>query len=112
MKINNDLDSVIEYLSSNPKIKWNPYPDYNGKIYEALGMLAPDMKYQKNYKRLGRKPIEKMNRREIATMLTFILRGERFSDGHIALYVENGDLLKLMLQLKKLDEKRLFFKRK
>lgn len=110
MKITENLDSVIEYLSSNPKIETNPYPEYNEKIYQALGMLKTDMKYQKRYKKLEGKPIEKMNRREIATMLTFIVRGERFSVGHIASYVESGDLLKLMLQLKKLNEERLLFR--
>lgn len=55
-----------------------------------------------NHEKIANKPIGEMNKKEIATMLTFISRGERFCDGHIASFVESGDLLKLMIRLKEL----------
>lgn len=45
------------------------------------------------------KAIEEYNLDELKTMFTFINRGERFCDGHIAAYVENGDLLRLLKRL-------------
>lgn len=95
-----ELEAVIEYLQKNSKIEFNPYPIYSKEIYQALEALEIDEKYQSNYEKLKGKGIEEMNKKEIATMLTFITRGERFCDGHIASYVESGDLLKLMLRLK------------
>lgn len=93
---------VIEYLQKNNKIEYNPYPVYSAEIYKALGALEPDKKYMSHYKKLVNKPIEEMNKKEIATMLTYISRGERFCDGHIAKYVESGELLRLMLRLREL----------
>ena len=107
-----ELDSVIEFLEGYNKVEFTPYPDYEGGVYAALGMLKPDKEYSSHYKKLKGKPIEKMNRREIATMLTFISRGERFCDGHIASYVESGELLKLMLRLKELNGKWCFIKKR
>lgn len=42
---------------------------------------------------------------EIATM-TFLCRGERFCDAFILGYVENGDLLKLLLRLRELESQK------
>ena len=39
-------------------------------------------------------------------MYTFILRGERFCDGHIASYIEDGDLLALVERHIELLEKK------
>ncbi|MCQ2580100.1 MAG: DUF6508 domain-containing protein [Treponemataceae bacterium] len=97
-----ELDSVIEYLQNNSKVECNPYPNYEAEIYKALDMLKTDRKYLSHHAKLGRKPIEEMNKKEIATMLTFISRGERFCDGHIASYVESGTLLRLMLRLREI----------
>lgn len=97
------LDSIIEYLENNKTVECNPYPVYGSEIMSALGLLKPDMKYSANYEKIKDKPIEQMKEKEIATMLTFISRGERFCDGHIASYVESGDLLRLMQRLKEIS---------
>lgn len=103
MKINRqELDSVIAYLQTHDHVECDPYPVYDKEVYQALGMLSVDHNYAKHYEKLERKPIEEMNCKEIATVLTFIVRGERFCDGHIAGYVESGDLLRLMLRLREL----------
>ncbi len=97
-----ELDAVIEYLQKNNKIEYNPYPVYNKEIYQALGALELDENYMSNYKKIEDKSIKEMNEQEIATMLTYISRGERFCDGHIACYVESGKLLLLMCRLREI----------
>lgn len=97
------LDAAIKYLSENRSVEYNPYPMYNDLIFAALDLLEPDYDYLAHHEKIGNKPIEELNRREIATMLTFIMRGERFCDGHIANYVESGDLLKLLLRLREIE---------
>lgn len=103
MRINQkELDSVIAYLQTHNRVECNPYPIYDDEIYRALGMLRTDSNYLRNWEKIEEKPIEEMTRKEVATMLTFIIRGERFCDGHIAGYVESGELLRLMLRLREL----------
>lgn len=105
MKIDSEkLDRIIEYLQTHDHVECDPYPVYDEEIDMALGMLKTDFNYGKNYEKIGRKPIEEMNIKEIATVLTFITRGERFCDGHIAGYVESGELLRLMLRLRDLEQ--------
>lgn len=99
-----ELDSIIEYLKNTTTVECNPYPVYTEEICSALEMLKPDKNYLAHHEKLDGKAIEDMNRSEIATMLTFIQRGERFCDGHIASYVESGELLRLMLRLRELEE--------
>ena len=95
-----ELDLVIEYLKTHKKVECNPYPVYESEVMKAFGMLDVDRDYLKNYEKISNKHIEEMDKKEIETMLTFIVRGERFCDGHIAGFVESGDLLKLMLRLR------------
>lgn len=97
------LDSVIEFLQNNKTVECNPYPQYAPEIFDALGMLEVDKNYSDNHEKIASKPISEMNRKEIATMLTFISRGERFCDGHIMSYVESGTLLQLMQRLKEIS---------
>lgn len=96
------LDEIIEYLREHKTVEYDPYPVYTPEIMAAFTLLKLDRQYLSHYEKLGRKPIAEMNVNEIATMLTFIVRGERFSDGHIASFVESGELLELMLRLREL----------
>lgn len=96
------LDEIIEYLQEHKTVECDPYPVYSAEIMAAFDLLKPDRRYLAHYEKLGRKPIAEMDADDIATMLTFIVRGERFSDGHIASFVESGELLELMLRLREL----------
>lgn len=98
-----ELDMIIEFLRNNNEVICDPYPQYDECVMKALNLLPMDKNYFKNHEKIRDKEISKMNRKEIATMLTFIQRGERFCDGHIASYVESGDLLELMLRLKEIE---------
>lgn len=97
------LERLIEYFSGNPEVKIvRGYPEYSHQVYEALSLLDTDIDYQNNYDKISDTPIENYTLENIATMFTFISRGERFCDGHIASFVENGTILKLLKQLKKI----------
>lgn len=98
------LLECIEYLQKNPKVEYNPYPNYDGRVMAALGLLEPDYNYLSHHEAMNDMPIDKMDIDNIKTMLTFINRGERFCDGHIASFVENGYLLKLLLRLSELTK--------
>lgn len=98
------LSDCIEYLQKKPKVECAPYPIYNEKIMKALDLLEPDYEYIANQRAIANMPVNKMSIDNIKTMLTFINRGERFCDGHIASFVENGYLLELLLRLSELTK--------
>ena len=94
-----DIDSLkaaAEYLKSQPQVACDPYPNYDNRIFDVLGSLPPDYEYLDHYGDLENKAIGDMTLDDLATMYTFIIRGERFCDGHIASFVEDGRLLKLV----------------
>ena len=94
-----DMDELKEakaYLETNPKILFNPYPSYDSRIYTVLHSLGVDDMYMNNHDKINDKPIETMSLENLKTMYTFILRAERFCDGAIAGYVEDGSLAKMV----------------
>ena len=94
----NVLKRAEEYLNTDFQIGQWPLTYYDQRIMDALYSLEPDYKYVKNYPLIKDVPIEEMTLDQIATMYTFIYRGERFCDGHIYGYMENGILRKLILR--------------
>lgn len=97
MKDIEKLRLAADYLREQPKVEYNPWPVYPALIYDALRTLE-DLNYSENYDKLQGTAIETMTLEQIATMYTFILRGERFCDGHIASYIEDGTLYRLVLR--------------
>jgi len=89
------LKEAIKYLEENPEVVFDPYPEYDSKIYDILYSLGTDAEYSSNYEKIEDKDISALTLDELKTMFTFIARGERFCDGHIARYVEDGTLLLL-----------------
>lgn len=49
------------------------------------------------------KKLDAMTKKEIGTCLTFIFRGERFCEGHILCYLENGMLVALLRRLANIE---------
>ena len=90
-----ELKAIIDYLKNNPKIEYTTYSQYNDKIYRILESLNFDNNYLSKYPEIENKDISKMTLNDLKVMFTYIVRGERFCEGHIASYVENGTLLKL-----------------
>ncbi len=91
-----ELQSIIDFLETNPKIIYDSYPQYPKEISVLLASLDFDIDYFTKYEdRVSDLAIEEMNLEDIKVMFTFIQRGERFCDGNIASYVEDETLLKL-----------------
>lgn len=66
--------------------------DYDYIPMEAYGMLSdPDQ-------------VANANLMQVKTMLTYIVRGERFSDGHWAAMIEQGHLCRVLERLAKLRQ--------
>ena len=101
-----EIKACIAFLETNPKIEYNPYPCYPTEVTQALGFMGPDYDYLSHFDALmeSGKTIEEYNLDELKTMFTFINRGERFCDGHIASFVENGELLRLLKRLLEMVE--------
>ena len=100
------LSRAADYLKDNPKVVFDPYPIYDERVMCVFGTLSEDLNYMADYERLKDVEIETMDIRQIATMYTFVQRGERFCDGHIAAYIENGTLYRLVKRQLELTESR------
>ena len=64
-------------------------------IDEFYRLKLSDYNYLDNYKKYKNKKIEELSLEETLLYITFIIRGERFCDGHIASFLENGTIEKL-----------------
>ena len=84
-------------------IQW-PYPIYPDGLFESLYLLGSDYDYIKNMKDIKDKDISTMSLEEIRTFLTHIARGERFCDGLLEGYVENGLLAKALERILELHD--------
>lgn len=101
------LKAAADYLKDQPKVDYDPYSNYDNCIFDVLHSLPTDYEYPTHHRALEDKAIEDMTLSELATMYTFIERGERFCDGHIASFVQDGTLLKLVTrQIELLEEKK------
>lgn len=90
------LKEAQDYLGDSPQVEFNPRCSYDGRVMRAFATLPTDTNYMSKHDKLKGKPIEEMSMDDIAVMYTFIERGERFSDGHIAAYINDGTVLKLV----------------
>jgi hypothetical protein len=118
-----DIEALTAYLPRlyaegfSPVIKWEggeklkdgsysiPYPSYNSLVEEFFRLVSgrwldyeydPDKAYQmlkdENRVKVASLP-------EIKTLLTYCVRGERFSDGHWAAMIEKGYIRRLLERL-------------
>ena len=75
------------------------YPLYDKEvdewIQEFYRLKLSDYNYIDNIKNFKHKKIEELSLEETLSYITFIIRGERFCDGHIASYLEDGTIEKL-----------------
>ena len=71
------------------------YADY---VYEIIELVIRDkiiQNYMEIHKQIKNKEIKDLTLDEVIAYFTFINRGERFCDGHIAKFLDNGIFLKL-----------------
>ena len=73
------------------------YIDYNNKILR-LSRYIPfyEKDYNKRIEKLLKKDISKLTQTEIRQIITFIYRKEKYCEGHIKTYIDNGFLLNLL----------------
>ena len=83
-----------------------PYPKYSPIVEEFFGFVSSDgwLDYEYNpeqaYQMLkDENRINTASLAEIKSMLTFCVRGERFSDGHWAEMIEKGHIRRLLERL-------------
>lgn len=81
------------------------YPLYDKEvenwIEEFYRLKLTDFNYIENFEIYKHKEIKKLSLEETLSYITFIIRGERFCDGHIASALENGTIEQLCNNLKK-----------
>lgn len=107
------LDESIDILSKNPRIEWYQpppksgvltlsYPSYGPWVWNIFDLLVPDYQYNiiMDMIKKNNKKIRDFTFEEVKAMLTYINRGEKFCDGHIASKIEDGTLLELLKRLK------------
>ncbi len=88
-----------------------PYPDYDPLVEEFYGAISgggwldtgynPEQAYQMIQ---DENLIKTASLSQIKTMLTFCVRGERFSDGHWADMIEKGYIRRLLERLSEIAE--------
>jgi hypothetical protein len=83
-----------------------PYPNYNPVVEELFRLISSEGWLDYEYKPeqaaqmlKDEKFIKIASISQIKTMLTFCVRGERFSDGHWAQMIEEGYIRKLLERL-------------
>lgn len=69
--------------------------EVNNWLHEFYRLKLADYNYIDNFKIYKYKKIEELSLEETLSYITFIIRGERFCDGHIASYLEDGTIEKL-----------------
>lgn len=70
------------------------YDDRIMKLFRYMPFYEKD--YSKNIEKIGNKDITKLNIEETKQYITYIYRKERFCEGFIKSYIDNGILLKLL----------------
>ena len=107
----NALKIAIDTVKNATDTKWNldgktngvmefPYPECPNGMWSIASIFESDSEYLENYKQYCEGVLStEMNVRQIRTMLTYLVRGEKYCDGFINKYLENHYLLKLLLRL-------------
>lgn len=123
-----DMRQLVAYLpflyapGFEPVIQWNggekgedgvftlPWPDYHPLVEEFYRLVASGgwLDYGYRPEEAARmladdQLIESASLAQIKTMLTFCVRGERFSDGHWAEMIENGNIRKILQRIAELS---------
>ena len=101
--------SPTDSWSGGEKLKdgsyFMPYPNYNPVVEEFFRKVSgswldyeynPDQAYQMLK---DKQAVKNASLAQIKTMLTFCVRGERFSDGHWATMIEKGYIRRVLERL-------------
>lgn len=119
------LREQINYFAKHDSVEWISPASNNGYIQLAypsypIGMNLPrlieqlggyDFNYNQHMKYIHKMSVTDMDPYQIRTFLTYVVRGEKFCDGHIAQYMKNRDLLKACLRLEDLKQNLIQYKK-
>lgn len=81
-----------------------PWPDYDPRVWDGLeavqAVVGVDSQYRPELAAPGQfGPIERYTRDELASLFTWVVRGERFGDGHVNSLIQDGTLAALLDRL-------------
>ena len=88
--------STGERTKDGTEIFTMPYPIYPECVFDALKILGSDVNYLKYADKVRSKDISRMSLTDLRRLFTYYLRGERFCDGLIVEFVEDGLMLKAL----------------
>ena len=69
---------------------------YDFCFYDLVKIIGPDYEYRQHIEAVKLKQIAELTLSEITTYFTWLDRGERFCDGLIASYIDNGTVTQLL----------------
>lgn len=107
-KIDQLLPFLLAFEEPNRKfiVEWSPYPVYAADVKEFVRLAGDSWWMDTSYQpqEAGQMladdaVIQSASLDQIKTMLTFFVRGERFSDGHWGHWLENGRVQLLLRRL-------------
>ena len=83
------------------------YYDYDERVYAGLAacqeLAGTDYDYLAHIERIEQQPIARATLEDLSAWFTWVLRGERFCDGHIAENLESGRVRALVTRLLELS---------
>lgn len=96
--------STGERTEDGTEIFTMPYPKYPDGVIDALRLLGSDVNYLKYADKIRSKDISRMSLTDLRRLFTYYLRGERFCDGLIVEFVEDGLMLKALERTQQIAE--------
>ncbi len=86
--------------TGHPALRADPsspsWPDYDPLVWDALvaahELLGPDYQYLSTMAEVRDAQVDRLSRKDLSTLLTVMVRGERFSTGHLIKFIEDGRL--------------------
>lgn len=77
-----------------------PWPDYDPRVWKALvtayQVIGPDYSYLDHHPAIASVAACALTPEQLSTRLTWMIRGERFSDGYVDKLIQNGQLLEAL----------------
>ena len=92
------LPKPIPEDKGDGKYAYFTYYVYDEEI-KGIYKLATDRNYLDNFEAMGNKLIADMTKQEAVTVLTFIIRQERFFEGLLAVSIEEGRVQQILKKL-------------
>ncbi|WP_342356356.1 DUF6508 domain-containing protein [Micrococcus sp. KRD077] len=94
---------IASYGAPAPGTLGGVYPDYDDRVFPGLvaaqELAGIDVDYLRNVDRVSEAGIAEASLADLGTLFTYLVRGERFADGHVAAAIENGKVGRMLDRL-------------